>query len=319
MNIKIASTLTQLIMPKRLLIIVFSFFCMLSFGQNDTIWPVKKNRSLGSYTISSPHGNEIVNVSIERNIFKKSKDYFWNETDVSIILTNNNGAVLYRKNYPGGPGGEMDISVDSIYLEGIGSKLLVNFVFVPSCGSCGNDVQILGFDEYGYIVTYTDIIRVYETLDSNSYFRVRWVKDKNDLILTSENCADYLRCKSYLEFANFTGFCGFNTLEYVPIEKNGIYEGPFREKVNFDKIPLELKYYTIDKLYEFETDSALVLYSKPDILSHTNTINLKKGMAVKFFEGLNLNDKVWIHLRIAGNEGYILWDDISKLGFPACG
>ncbi|HEY4785046.1 MAG TPA: hypothetical protein VIH57_03310 [Bacteroidales bacterium] len=293
------------------------------FSQADTVWPVIKHRNIGDFNIGT---NKIrkINVTIDRAIFKKSQDHGWNETDVSITIKDTNGSILYKKNYPGNQDGELDISANTISLNGIGIVLLVTYTIYPSCGTCGEDVQIFGFNSLGYLVPYTGVIRVLDKISDDSYFNIKWVKSGDDLTsgVPALNYTDCIQCKPYLEFMHFTGSCGFNTLGYVPVEREGILQDQYSHEVVSDKIPLHVgdaNYSTINEISEEDGNDVINLYTKTDTLSPVKIMQLKKGMTIKFFEGLRYNNNSWIHLRIAGYEGYIIWDDVWKLGFPPCG
>jgi hypothetical protein len=152
-------------------------------------------------------------------------------------------------------------------------------------------------------------------------FNIKWVGSKNDLISSSsssnsKNCAG---CKPYLEYIQSTGNCGFNTLGYSLLQKEGISQDIYFQEVELDKIPLSVgdsNYCTLKEISKDMDDGDFIkIYPRPEILSKPKVLYLKKGMTIKFFEGV----KGYVHLRIAGLEGYIIWDDIWKLGFPACG
>lgn len=250
------------------------------------------------------------------------KNHGWNETDISITIKDTKGLVLYKKNYPGDQDGELDISADTISLSGIGIALLVTYSSLPTCGSCGDDMQLFGMNSLGYIVPITGVIRVYDKISDNSYFNVKWVKSRDDLTsgIPSLNHQDCNQCEPYLELVDITGFCGFNTLAYLLVEKDGISQDVYSRQIESNKIPLKVgdeNYYTLKEILDNE-DSTIKLYSKSDTLSQVKIIQLKKGMTIKFFEGLRKDNELWIHLRIAGYEGYIIWNDVWKLGFPPC-
>jgi len=308
------------------LFLLFWILLMISvnvFSQKDTIWPFIQSRSLGNYGITSKNRTQHVNINVERAIFKKNGQYGWNETDVSMIISNPKGSILYRKNYPGDQEGQLNISVDTIFLNGIGNELLVHYTFYPSCGSCGEDVQVFGFNSLGYLVPFTGVIRVLDKFSNNSYFNIKWVKSRNDLTspLTSYDSKNCDHCESYLECLHFTGDCGFNTLEYFTIQKEGVLQDFSKGEVKSNIIPIKVgdsEYYTIDQVFAEDNNDIVKLYSEPNTAIKAKTMQLKKGMIIRFFEGLESNENSWVHLRITGYEGYILWEDVWKLGFPPC-
>jgi hypothetical protein len=289
------------------------------FSQKDTIWPFIKTRSLGNYIISSKKSSQKINIKVERVYFKKDIQHGWNESDVSIIISDSKGSVLHKKNYPGDQDGQLDISADSISFRGIGKMLLIHYSSLPSCGGCGEDVQIFGLNSLGYLVPYTGVIRVYGDILPNSFFNLKWAESSDDLI-TEGSHSDFNNCKNckpYIECIRPTGYGDLISFGYYPLEPEGTLEDGFSHDVKLNKIPLQVgdsNYFTIDQITDEDGNDMIQLYSEPDNSSKTQTFQLKKGMIVKFFEGL---DYKWIHLRLSGYEGYLEWNEIWKLGFPA--
>lgn len=289
------------------------------FSQKDTIWPFINSKLLGNYKITSGNKVQTVTIKIETVHFKKDSNHGWNETDVSILVSDSRGSVLYKKNYPGDQDGQLNISVDSIFFEGIGNMLLIHYSNFPRCGGCGEDVQIFGLNNLGYLVPYTGVIRVYDNISNNALFNVKWATTKTDLI-SGVYQSDFKNCKNcnpYLELIIPSGFGNLIALGYYPLEKEGTSEQANFQEIETDRMPLRIddsNYFTIQQVEEDDENDRIQLYANPDDASQSKIMQVKKGMIVKFFESL---DNKWIHLRIAGFEGYIEWNELWKLGLPA--
>jgi hypothetical protein len=293
------------------------------FSQKDTIWPIIQSRTIDKLKCTSKKGIQNLNVKIERAIFKKTDHPDFNETDISITISDSKKNVLYKKSFPNFDDQTLDVSVSSILLDGIGYTLMVHSQVEPGCENCNGDLQMLGLNSLGYLVPFTGIISgCDEVYSKDSLFTIKWVKSRGDLTSGAPtlNYKDCHECQPYLEILHFYGFCGgFSSLGYIPIEREGIFEETANREVDSDRIPLQVgtaNFYTINELLE---DNPFVnIYTKSDKLSQMKKMPLKKGMTIKFFEGLKRENDTWIHLRIAGYEGYIIIDDVWKLGFSPC-
>jgi hypothetical protein len=303
-------------MKKTLLVCLMIIIHNLVFCQFDTTKNIITTKSYGPFPITTNDSTDVT-VKIEKIKFSKTSPF--KESDISLTVIDSKDQVLYRKNYPADGDGELHITVKSKYLTGLGYVLLLYYLDLPSYPDEGNTVQVFGLNAFNSFVALTGNIRVSDDCDSQSCMgNLKW--------FFKDSISDKPISKSkdeipYIEVRSLSGYMEMETFDYYPIYKNGNYgESGYRAK-NLRKIPIvEPLYYTIkNNNHKIIDNTNVVVYSKPDTMSSNKLILLKIKMVVKFFEIIkvekNHNTEFWVHLRINGYEGYVLWDELEQLGF----
>ncbi len=254
--------------------------------------------TIGRFTITSHDSVEIIAYVDKVKYIGQGYDY--PDADISVKFTNTEGKVLYIRNLPSS--NNSIIGIASIDLNGIGKVIGIIYDQFPCYGTGCDKLQILGFNDIGYLVPFTGMIPLDMSFNLSSLVNLKM----------NGKC---------LEIPGFRLFCQLKTFLYYYIDKFGIFsENAYNETI-FEKFPIqyqESSYQSIENIDDDRYKSPIKLYSKPDTTSSNNLIILKKNTIIKYIDGYHRNSDFWVHLRINGNEGFILWNDLYYLGLDAC-
>jgi len=299
------------------ILLSFALFTLLQFNlysQSDTLNVVVTETKFGDYFISN---HAYVHGSVLRAKYPESRMFDYSESDSSITIFNSKGKVLYTESFPLDGSSDLSFFADTMSFCGVGTLLAYNFEVNPNYGNCTNSIQFWGYNESGEFVPFTGFISVcYDTKPN-----IKWVKSKLK-INTDGNEYDCPGKKEvllpYMVVQHETGFFGVAIFDYYKIDLNGLKNTKDYTAEKNVRQPILVNDMQVDTLEYDETMLStlrLNLYSKPNLSSSKKSIHFKERNSITYHYYTQTQSNFWIRVSINGIDGFMLFDDLEKLGF----
>jgi len=283
------------------------------YSNSDTSKVATTVTKFGDYFISN---QEYVHGTILRVAGKKDLP----KSDSLITLFNSKGKVLFTDSIALDGSGDISISADTMSFCGVGTLIAYNYDNYASYGNCTNSIQFWGFNKSGEFVPFTGFIPVC----SGTKPTMKWVKSRLKLNTAGNelDCPDEKeQLLPYMVVQQETKFCDVTIIDYYQIELNGLKNTRDYAPEKVDRQPILAEGSQFKTLeYEAETLStlSLELYSKPQLSASKKSVIFKNSNRMKFHYCTQTPSNFWICVRINGVDGFMLLEDLEKLGFEMC-
>ena len=298
----------------------FAFITLLQFhlySQSDTLKVASTVTKFGDFFISN---HEFVHGNILSFKYPDSSKFDYPESDSIITIFNSKGKVLFTDSITNEPSNDVSISVDTMSFCGVGTLITYNSDENSGYGNCTNSVQFWGYNQSGEFVPFTGFIPVC----ADTKPKIQWVKSKLKIHTEGNeyDCPDEKEILfPYVVVQHETGFCEVSIVDYYKLDFNGLKNTKdyAAEKIDKQQILTENMQ---EKTLEYDETTLsklrLALYSKPYLSSSKKSIKFKKSNTIKFQYCTQTPSNFWICVTMNGVDGFMLFDDLEKLGFEMC-
>jgi hypothetical protein len=283
------------------------------FSRSDTTKFATTVTKFGDYLISN---HEYVHGTILRVSGKKDIP----GSDSLITLFNSKGKLLFTDTITLDGSGDISISADTMNFCGVGTLLAYSVDNYASYGNCTNSLQFWGFNKSGEFVPFTGFISVC----SGTKPMIRWVNSRLKLNTTGNelDCPDEKeRLLPYVAVQHETKFCDVTIIDYYKIDLNGLKNTRDYAPEKVERQPIladNSQFKTLEYEEELISTLRLDLYSKPHLSALKRSVSFKKSNRMKFQYCTQTPSNFWICARINGVDGFMLLEDLEKLGFEVC-
>jgi hypothetical protein len=237
-----------------------------------------------------------------------------------ITLFNSKGKVLFTDSIALDGSGDISISADTMSFCGVGTLFAYNYDNYASYGNCTNSIQFWGFNKSGEFVPFTGFIPVC----SSTKPKIKWVTSRLKLNTAGNeyDCPDKKELLlPYMAVQHETKFCDVTIVDYYKIDLDGLKNAKVYTEEKVERQPI-LADNSQFKTLEFEAKTlstlSLELYSKPQLSASKKSVVFRNSNRMKFQYCTQTPSNFWICVRINGADGFMLLEDLEKLGFEMC-
>lgn len=279
-----------------------TLFSLQVFAQDQVSYFTKKSTK-DSLLISSENKVYVKAeiISCKDKSLKDCKDC--EETDTLLVIKNYQGQELYKLDYNYDTEGYIELDARSIYLKEIGNVLSISTYETPTVASDRGNIQLFNSDKQGKLRAITGSIPL-----SGDF-------GNSDFKLHKASAFGINNQTWIIETKNFIGQCGFEIGRFYVLDING-FKG--KEEVFPDSIPVYAsKYNTI--IIKGKKPQSLNVLMTPNEGAAKVKLLLKTGMKLQLSHIMYKNQTKFVVIKANGQTYYLnSFDDLSKLGFPAC-
>lgn len=265
-----------------------------------------RQESHGPYKLG-PQPHETVYADVQTVEFFGPNIPPWRETDVSIIVRDSKGNVLYRRNYPSNLNG-MRITAKQIALpRGGGEALLIMRDLWQSAPGTGVSAQLFRFNTHGQFVAITGDISPIAYGADPKFFPVK------EMIIHG-------KLRLLVETQFWTG--NFMVLYHYPINLDGV-SSDLTSPLRFRAYPIEVNEDEAKSLrkYYVAQNASVSLYKVPSMHTYDPIkVPIRADSVIECIAAMEYGEQWWIYVRIDGKEGFVTGQiDFERLGLPSAG
>jgi hypothetical protein len=286
------------------------------YSQGDTSKVITATR-FGDYFISN---HEFIHGNIVRVKYPNTHPMNCTQSDSLITVCDSQGKVLFTESFPLDEATEVTLFADTMSFCGLGTLLTYQYEVSPNYGNCTTDMQFFGYNAAGEFVPFTGFIPVCDGTKP----QIKWVKstkkmNTGQIELDCPGEEDTL--VPYLVVRHETDFCEVSVVDYYKIALDGLKNTKDYAAEKMEQQPIFVNDTLLNTLKFDETTLStlrLALYAKPSLSSSKKKVIFRQSNSLKFHFGTQTNANSWIFVRINGVVGYMLLEDLEKLGFEKC-
>jgi len=264
-----------------------------------------RQQSHGPYKLG-PQPHETVYADVQTVEFLGPNIPPWRETDVSVIVRDSEGNVLYRRNYPASLNG-MRITAKQIALPRGGEALLIMRDLWQSAPGTGVSGQLFHFNKLGQFVAITGEISPTAYGADPKSFPVK------EMIIRGKR-------RLLVETQFWTG--NFTVLYHYPIDFEGV-SSDVTSHLRFRAYPIKVNEKELQRLrkYHGAQKAYVSLYKVPSMQAYDPIkVPIRADSVIECIAAMEDGKQWWIHVRIDGKEGFVTGHkDFERLGLPSAG